>query len=1148
MWVASPMDDATLHSPFAPPGETPRWGRLYGSSLALCMASFQGGPLLAITPDIPGARRLEQALRFYAPQREVLVFPDRETLPYDVFSPHPDITSQRLEVLHRLPRLEEGFIIAPIATLLHRLPPRSYLERHSFLLEEGEGQSLLELRSRLDESGYRNVAEVTAPGEYAVRGGILDLFPMGARLPYRIEFFDEAIESIRTFDPETQRSIAQMHRMQMLPAREFPLDEAGITTFRQRWRAAFAGDPLKSPLYREVSEGFAPQGIEYYLPLFFPELGTFFDYLPKTTRCLVLEGVEEAAQRFLEEVEERFEQRRHDRERPVLAPQKVFLQGSWREALGSLPCTEVQTLPSGETDFCTALPPALPVQTHAQRPLELLERFLKDFPGRVLLVAESTGRREALLDLLKGHALHPQIFSDWPAFLQSGASLGLTTAPLEEGLYLEHPPLAVITEAQLFGKRVLQQRRRERSRRSPEHLLRDLTELSPGAPVVHEEHGVGRYRGMEVLETQGLREEFLVLEYAEGGRLYVPVTDFHLIRRYTGGESAPLHKLGSGQWERAKRKAQEKARDVAAELLEVYARRASRPGKAFKVEPALYRDFIQGFPFEETPDQAQAIEEVMEAMAQETPMDHLVCGDVGFGKTEVALRSAFIAVQAGHQVAVLAPTTLLAQQHFETFQDRFADWPVRIGLLSRFRSKKQQRETLKALAEGHIDIIIGTHRLLSEDVRFKRLGLVIIDEEHRFGVRHKERIKALRAEVDILTLTATPIPRTLNMAFSKLRGLSIISTPPETRLAIKTFVRTWDNSLIREGILRELLRGGQVYFLHNEVETIEKMAERIRTLVPEAEVRIAHGQMRERELEGVMQDFYHGRFNVLVCTTIIESGLDVPNANTLFIHRADRFGLAQLHQLRGRVGRSHHQAYAYLLTPPPSALTADAKRRLEAIASLEDLGVGFMLATHDLEIRGAGELLGEEQSGHIHAVGFSLYMDYLERAVAALRSGELPKEPPKDTEVHLKVPALIPEDYLPDIQARLVMYKRIASAPSEEALRELQVEMIDRYGLLPEPTKHLFRLTALKLRARPLGIRRIDLGERGGRILFHPSPNIDPLRIIELVQQKPEHFRLKGQDALALTLELPDDAARFDFLENLLEALCTPRQDGRAIA
>jgi transcription-repair coupling factor (superfamily II helicase) len=1123
-----------------------RWGQLYGTAPALLIAAATRfrGLILVIAPDSQTALRLETELRVFGGEElEILAFPDWETLPYDGFSPHQDILSQRLATLYRLPQRRSGVLVAPVATLMQRLAPRDYLDRYALLLKVGERLNLDLFRQRLEAAGYACVSQVAEHGEFAVRGSILDLFPMGAERPYRIELFDDAVESIRDFDPDTQLSVAKVDHIQLLPAREFALDKESITRFRQSWRRQFEGDPQRSLIYREVSAGHAPGGIEYYLPLFFEPVATLFDHLPESTLAIRLDGVAAAMAAFQEQIMERYEQHRYDAERPLLPPPVLFLEATQVEqALARYPRVELYEAGDGGINYPTQPPPALPFQPRHERPAEALEQFLVEFPGRVLITAESAGRREVLLDTLRGYGLRPVICSGWAEFLaREDVLLALTIAPLEQGLWLTEPPLAIIAESQLYGERVRQVRRRVQSR-DPETIIRDLTDLSLGAPVVHEQHGIGRYAGLQRLEVAGIDGEFVVVEYAGDDRLYVPVAALQLLSRYTGAapENAPWHKLGSGQWEKAKRKAVERVNDAAAELLDLYARREARPGHAFTLSEADYAAFAATFPFEETADQQTAIEAVIADLRSSKPMDRVVCGDVGFGKTEVAMRAAFVAVQDGRQVAVLTPTTLLAQQHYQNFLDRFADWPVRIELLSRFRSPKQQAETLQALAGGKVDILIGTHKLLQDSVKFQQLGLVVVDEEHRFGVRHKERLKALRAAVDILTLTATPIPRTLNMAMAGLRDLSIIATPPAGRLAVKTFVGEWNPATIREACQRELKRGGQIYFLHNEVETIQRMAAQVAELAPGARIAVAHGQMRERDLEQVMLDFYHRRCNLLICTTIIESGIDVPSANTILIHRADKLGLAQLHQLRGRVGRSHHRAYAYLIVPPKSVMTADAVKRIEAIESLEDLGAGFLLASHDLEIRGAGELLGEAQSGQIHEVGFSLYMDLLERAVQALKAGKVPElDRPLDhgPEIDVQSPALIPDDYLPDVHSRLILYKRIASARNDEDLRELQVEMIDRFGLLPTAVKTLFRVTGLKLRALPVGVKKIEAGPKGGRLVFGPAPKVNAVKLVELIQRQAKVYKLDGRDKLRFIKELPDVEARAVAVEKLLEAI-----------
>lgn len=1155
-------DSVVLHEPLQPPipgkqDERIQWGRLYGLSDALAIASVARefpGITMVIADDAQTAAKLEDGLRFFLKDTEIPVFgfPDWETLPYDIFSPLPELVSQRLLTLYRLDQMNRAVLILPVSTLLQRLPPKSYLQANTLLLKPGDTLSLEKMRRQLEQAGYQCVSQVVEHGEYTIRGSLLDIFPMGSSIPYRIDLFDEDVESIRTFDPETQRTLNHVEAIEMLPAREYPLDEPGITHFRQSFRNTFEGDPQRSLIYREVSNGNAPGGLEYYLPLFFEQTATLFDFLPDQLLTIRTTETRDYADQFLQQVQTRYEQRRYDPERPLLPPDQLYLDTEHLLAnlnRGMSICTqrtEIETRSKGYSNFynfATRTPEPLSFQARAERPAAALQAFIARSPGRILFVAESAGRREMLKETLAGYNIRPSQAESWQAFVDADQPLMLTVAPLEQGIWLDRAGLIIITESQLLGERVRQDRRRKAKQRDADQIVRNLTELHIGAPVVHEDHGVGRYLGLQVLEVGGMTTEFLTLEYARGDKLYVPVSSLHLISRYAGAspESAPLHRLGGDQWERVKRKAAEKARDVAAELLEIYARRAAHKGYAFPPPGEEYAAFAASFEFEETPDQLQTIESVITDMAAPQPMDRVVCGDVGFGKTEVAMRAAFMAVQGGKQVAVLVPTTLLAQQHFENFSDRFADWPVKVESLSRFRTAKQQKAITDSLEAGTVDIVVGTHKLLQESIRYKNLGLVVIDEEHRFGVRHKERLKALRSEVDMLTLTATPIPRTLNMAMSGMRDLSIIATPPAARHPIKTFTSQWSDALIIEACQREIKRGGQVYFLHNEVSTIENAANKLETLLPGIRVQVAHGQMRERQLEEIMRDFYHQRFNILVCTTIIESGIDVPSANTMIINRADKLGLAQLHQLRGRVGRSHHRAYAYLITPPPKTLTSDAKKRLEAIESLEDLGAGFTLATHDLEIRGAGELLGEGQSGQIHEVGFTLYSDLLERAVKALKAGEHPNlDRPLDhgAEIDLQLPALLPEDYLPDVHSRLVLYKRIASAGSDAELRELQVEMIDRFGLLPEPTQNLFGITGLKLKANPLGIRKIEAGPAGGRILFDGQPKVDPGQIIRLIQTRPKEYKLDGGEKLRFFKDLSNQQRRIQQVGEILDEVC----------
>ncbi len=1160
---ASPLNPALPRRP----GERRYWGRLYGSSKALALSAAveqNQGPLLVLTEDLNSARRLSAELDFYFQHRgrhegrdksahAQLTFPDWETLPYDCFSPYQDIISDRLATLVELGRFSAGILVVAVSTSMHRLLPKDYLVANSLSLKKGQTLNIETFRRRMEQGGYRIVSQVMEHGEIAIRGSLVDIYPMGAAQPYRIDLFDDEIDSIRPFDAESQRSLAKIAEIRILPAREVALTEAAISRFRANWRSRFAGNANNCPLYREVSAGIAPAGIEYYLPLFYEQTQSLFDYLPENCTVALDEDVYAAAESFWDDIENRYEQGRHDLARPPLPPVDAFYApAALFSRLQAFPQVRLSAMKqrqerAGTVNFSTRAALKLPIDARAKEPLGIVKRFLDEFQGRVLLVAESPGRRETMLQLLARHGLRPGLLDGWWAFLDSSQSLALTVAALEQGAVLDEPQLAVISEAQLFGERVQQRRLRRRRQQQTDAIVRNLSELNIGAAVVHEEHGVGRYHGLITLSIGDIEAEFIHLEYAQGDKLYVPVASLELISRYAGvdPEHAPLHRLGSGQWEKARRKAAAQVRDVAAELLELHARRAARPGTSMTVDEDSYHAFLQGFPFEETPGQADAINDVLEDLRSAKAMDRLICGDAGFGKTEVALRAAFITVQNHRQVALLVPTTLLAQQHYQNFKDRFADWPVRVEVLSRFVPRKEQEKIITDLNSARVDIVIGTHRLLQGDIRFSRLGLMIIDEEHRFGVRQKEQFKSMRAEVDVLTLTATPIPRTLNMALSELRELSIIATPPAKRLAVQTFVREWNEAVLKEALLREIKRGGQVYFLHNKVEDIEQQAKRVAALIPEARVQLAHGQLPERQLERVMLDFYHRRFNVLVCTTIIETGIDVPSANTIIINRADKFGLAQLYQLRGRVGRSHHRAYAYLVVPARRAMTRDAQRRLEAIEALEDLGIGFTLASHDLEIRGAGEILGDEQSGQIQEIGFGLYMELLERAVGALKSGKQPQlERPLDhgTEINLHIPALIPADYLPDVHTRLIMYKRIAGAADEEELQSLQEEMIDRFGLHPEPVKNLFQITGLKRRAMQLGIRKIDLGAQGGRIHFHEQADIDPAHVIELIQSAPQHYRLDGQDRLKITRELPDTAAKYHILSELFDSF-SARED-----
>ncbi len=1140
------------------PGSRTAIGPFFGAAEARCIAELASREHLTvvITPDTSSALTLERELPFFllAPT-EILAFPDWETLPYDNFSPHQDIVSERLRTLYRLPALQTGILIVPISTLMHRLPPTEYIAGSSLLLEQGESLDLASFRRNLERNGYRNVESVYEHGEFALRGSLFDIFPMGSTLPYRIDLFDDEIDSLRTFDPETQRTLDKVTRVELLPAREFPLDRSAVSRFQMNWYESFDVDHDNCPSYVEVSAGRCPPGCEYYLPLFFDRCDSLFDYLPANVAVIASGDHHTAAQRFWQDANSRHVEYGIDPRHPLLPPPSCFIPvEELYQQLGQHAVLELKQSPDAPTHRATAClpPPQLAERADHSSPVARLASFLTEHQGPLLLCSESAGRREVLLESLADEGLQPPPVDNWQAFLDSGLSFAIATAPLDRGLYWGPELPTLICESQLFGNRVAQRRRRKSSEDSATAaIFRDINELRPGVPVVHLEHGVGRYLGLQSLNVESQEAEFLTLEYAEGAKLYVPVASLHLISRYAGADPdvAPLHRLGSDQWEKARRKASEKANDVAAQLLDVYARREAREGFAFAMDDASYQQFAAAFPFEETPDQQRAIDGVINDMTQIRVMDRLVCGDVGFGKTEVAMRAAFIATSNQKQVAILVPTTLLAQQHFNSFSDRFADWPVQVEVISRFRSAREVADITAKVKSGKVDILIGTHKLLQSEFNFRDLGLLVIDEEHRFGVKQKEAIKALRAEVDILTLTATPIPRTLNMALGGMRDLSIISTPPARRLSIKTFLREHNIALIREAVLRETQRGGQVYYLHNEVKTIEETARKLRELLPDLDIAVAHGQMREHQLEGVMSAFYHRRHHILLCTTIIETGIDIPNANTIIIERADRFGLAQLHQLRGRVGRSHHQAYAYLLCPPRSAISADAQKRLDAIEAAGDLGAGYLLATHDLEIRGAGELLGDEQSGQIHQVGFSMYMDLLRRAVEALKRGDIPDiDAPFDqgTEINLHWPALIPDEYLPDINMRLVLYKRIAAAGSAEELRALQVEMIDRFGLLPPSVNNLFHTAQLRIQAENLGIAGIEVGARGGNIDFKATTRVNPLSLVKLVQSHPQHYKLKGSTRLRFERDLEQTEQRRRYIEELLSSFATDATEDAA--
>jgi transcription-repair coupling factor (superfamily II helicase) len=1146
----------------APSALRTRFGKLAGSSDALALARLAAArrPLAIVCASALDAQRLRDEIAWFATDLRVALLPDWETLPYDSFSPHHDLVSERLATLYRITTGDCDVAIVPASTALQRVAPPSYLAGYTFFIKQGTRLDAVRLRAQLAIAGYSHVTQVVAPGEYCIRGGLIDLFPMGSALPYRIDLADDEIESLRTFDVDTQRTVYKVNEVRLLPAREFPLDDAARTRFRARFREAFEGDPSRSPIYKDVSNGVAPAGIEYYLPLFFDGTGTLFDYLPAGTTLVTHHDVHAAIDEFWRDAQARYRLLQGDRTRPLLPPGDLFLAAEQfflaARAFERLDLHAPQLARDDADRLATAPLPAVAVERRAADPLQALKHFLAAGTTRVLLVAESAGRRETMTDLLAQYGLQPKPAGSFAEFLAGDAPLALGVAPLAEGFAVAPSDawdalgiaagFAVVTENELYAGTARARGKRDQAKRSSiEGMLRDLSELGIGDPVVHETHGIGRYRGLLNLDLGEGATEFLQLEYAGGDKLYVPVAQLHTIGRYSGGppEQAPLHRLGGADWEKAKRKAARQVRDTAAELLALYAQRAARQGRQFQVKPHDLDAFAEGFGFEETPDQAAAIQATVFDMTNGKPMDRLVCGDVGFGKTEVALRAAFVAVADSQQVAVLAPTTLLAEQHFGTFNDRFAGWPVRIAELSRFRTGSEQSEALKGLAEGAIDIVIGTHKLLSRDVKFKRLGLVIVDEEHRFGVRQKERLKQLRAEVDVLTLTATPIPRTLAMSLEGLRDLSVIATAPERRLAIKTFVTQRSDGIIREAALRELKRGGQIYFLHNDVESIEAEAARLATLVPEARIVVAHGQMRERELERVMRDFVQQRTNLLVCSTIIETGIDIPSANTIVIDRADRFGLAQLHQLRGRVGRSHHQAYAYLLTPPEEALSANAKKRLEAIQMMEELGSGFYLAMHDLEIRGAGEVLGESQSGQMQEVGFNLYNDMLAHSVRSLQAGrepDLTQPLGVTTEINLHVPALLPADYCSDVHERLVLYKRLANCAAEEALTAMHEELVDRFGTLPEPAQALVESHRLRILAHPLGVVRIDAPAEHVQIQFGPDPAIDAAHVIRLVQQS-RGWKLAGPTKLRAPIAGGSLKERVLSVRKVLEALAGPR-------
>ena len=1126
---------------------------LHGSADAFVLAQAalelkaQKRMLVVMVAQATDAQRLMEEIPWFAAQEgdalRCCLLPDWETLPYDSFSPHQDLVSKRLAALYEVLNGRSDVLIVPATTALLRMAPSSFLAAHTFWFRQGETLNEDSLRAQLTLAGYNHVTQVMSPGEYSVRGGLIDLFPMGSPLPYRLDLFGETIETIRTFDVDSQRSLYPVPEVRLLPGHEFPMDEASRAAFRSRWREAIEGDPSRSVIYRDIASGIASAGIEYYLPLFFEETATLFQYIPENATLALVGDIEAAIKRFWADTKNRYQFLKSDSERPILPPENLFLTDEDFFAFAKFYGRWIVRHGEELTELSAPIPD-ISVDRRASDPLAKLRTYL-DKPGRrVMICAESGGRRETMQQYFGEYDLPVTACNGFADFAASSASPMLGVAPLQAGFALgkEFGNLVFITETELYaGSGRRPGRRKKEGETQIESMLRDLSELKIGDPVVHANHGIGRYRGLVSMDMGEGETEFLHIRYAQDARLYVPVSQLHVISRYSGAsaDDAPLHALGSGQWEKAKQRAAQQAHDTAAELLDLYARRAAREGHAFRFSMRDYESFADSFGFEETPDQTDAINAVIKDMTSGQPMDRLVCGDVGFGKTEVALRAAYVAVMGGKQVAILAPTTLLAEQHAHTFADRFAEWPVKIAELSRFRTSKEVTKAIAGLADGSIDIVIGTHKLLSPDVKFQRLGLVVIDEEHRFGVRQKEALKALRADVDVLTLTATPIPRTLGMALEGLRGFSIIATAPQKRLAIKTFVRSENESVIREACLRELKRGGQVYFLHNEVETIENRREMLQELLPEARIGVAHGQMHERELERVMREFVAKRYNILLCTTIIETGIDVPSANTMIMHRADKFGLAQLHQLRGRIGRSHHQAYAYLLVNDMQTLSKQAQRRLEAIRQMEELGGGFFLAMHDLEIRGAGEILGENQSGEMQEIGFQMYSDMLKEAVRALKAGE---EPDFDmplrhtTEISLHVPALLPSDFCPGVNERLSVYKRFANCETQDAIDDLQEELVDRFGDLPEQVRALVETHRLRVLAKTVGIVKIDAHTETAVLHFMPNPPVDALRIIEMIQ-KNRHIKLHGQDKLKISASMPDLAARVAQLKSTIKLL-----------
>lgn len=1129
-------------------GQEQRWTRAFGSS-----GSFELGklttrnpqPYVIVANSSESAGRILSELQFFHPNLNLLYFPDHEVLPYDYFSPQPDLISDRLSVLRTLPSSTEGVLVITVRAIMQRLVPRTFIDSVTFNLSIGSNWNPHERRSELIRSGYKDVPQVLGPGEFATRGSVFDVFPLGSREPLRIDLFDDQVDSLRIFDPDSQRTTRQIDSIDLLPAKEYALDEDSIARFRNNWHHTFDTDIRRSEIYQCVSKGLHPDGVECYMPFFFENTSTIFDYFEHDPIFVFEHDIHDTVQNFWTEVNVRYDSLRHNIERPLVPPNLLYLRteelfAQWKAH------PHIHLIPNDERTrhphpLKSKLLPELEIQHRLSDPNRRLRNFLGNVGQRVLITSESPGRQQHLIELLRRIGFRPQEYDDLARFQSGDAPLGVTVAAIDRGVWTDE--LIIVTETQIYGTQ--QESARQRTRKSavdPDLVIRNLTELHEGAPVVHIDHGIGRYRGLETLSIDGQVTDFVSLEYADGDKLYVPVASLDLISRYMGAdaENAPLHKLGSDTWEKVKRKASQKVHDVAAELLDVYARRENLESVAFPALDDDFQLFCDQCEFELTEDQQNAVDVIIDDLNQPRACDRLVCGDVGFGKTEVAMRAAFHVMNSGKQVVVLVPTTVLAQQHYETFSDRFATWPFFTEVLSRFRTTKETRDTISQIENRKIDLIIGTHKLLHAAPQYANLGLLIIDEEHRFGVRDKERIRSLRAQVDTLTLTATPIPRTLNLAMGGLRELSIIATPPARRLSVRTFVAPYNRTLIQDAIQRELIRGGQVFFVHNVVQSIHRVADEIRRLIPDARLLVGHGQMPKRELETVMSDFYHHRCDVLVCTTIVESGIDVPLANTIVIDRADKLGLAQLHQLRGRVGRSHRQAFAYLLTPPEEVMTVHAKKRLDAIESAGELGSGFALAVHDMEIRGAGELLGKEQSGEIESIGFTLYSQLLERTVNALRAGVPANiEQPLSLvhEINFKVPVLIPSDYLPDVHQRLVMYKRISSIDTLFALDQLQAECADRFGPIPEHLTNLFRTTRIKISARSIGVSKMTIGPSSGRIEFETTQYVDVQRLIQMLEQHPNTYRLAGEDRLLITQELESEEDRFSFAEQLIERL-----------